>query len=77
MKDAIKRNFEMARSPYSLLREVAKKSKILNEEFAKYIWKEISKKKHHLMLLKGPIEISSNPRKKSEIKKHEVKDYLR
>ena len=66
----------MAQSPYSLLRDLSKRSKILNEDFAKYIWKEINQRKQNLMLEKGPIEISSNPKKKSSIKKNDVKDHL-
>ena len=56
---------------------MAKRSKILNEEFARYIWKEVNKKKKELILEKGPIEISSRKQHRNTIKKHDVKDYLR
>jgi hypothetical protein len=77
LRDSLVRNHQMSQSPYSLLRDVAKRSKILNEDFAKYIWREVNLRRQELMLQKGPIEISAKPKRKNTIKKHDVKDHLR
>lgn len=69
----------MSQSPYSLLREVAKRTKFTSGDYfsQKYIWKHVGEKRQELMLQKGPIVISSQPVSRNSIKKHDVKEYMR
>ena len=77
LRDSLVRKHQLSQSPYSLLRDLSKRSKIHNEDFTKYHWRDVNLMRQELMLQKGPIEISAKPKNKNTIKNHDVKDHLR